>query len=119
MGVGAVGGAGVGTATGLLTTKANTPQLALQGARVGGAWGGRITGGMKIAEIEGGLARNELKQINQEIIEKGGEPLDKWQIDTLSLAVGGINGGLEYIGLRQVLKTVPGGDKIIEYLENS
>ena len=117
MGVGAVGGAGVGTATGLLTTKANTPQLALQGARVGGAWGGRITGGMKIAEIEGGLARNELKQINQEIIEKGGEPLDKWQIDTLSLAVGGINGGLEYIGLRQVLKTVPGGDKIIEYLE--
>ena len=115
--VGAGAGATVGTGIGLATTKANTPQLALQGAKVGGAWGGRITGAMKIAEIEGGLARNELKQINEEIKEKGGEPLDKLEIDALALSVGAVNAGLEMVSLKQLLKTVPGGDAILESLE--
>lgn len=115
--IGAAGGALVGTGIGLATTKANTAQLALQGARVGGAWGGRISGSMKLAELEGGLARNELRQINQEIIQEGGEPLADWEINALAIGVGGVNAGLEYVGLRQVLKTVPNGDKILNYLE--
>lgn len=116
-GVGAAGGAAIGAGIGLATTKANTPQLALQGARVGGTWGGRITGAMKIAELEGGLARNELKQINEEIKEKGGEPLSKAEIDALALSVGAVNAGLEMVSLKQLLKTVPGGDKILANLE--
>ena len=116
-GVGATGGAIIGTGVGLATTKANTLQLAGQGARIGGTWGGRITGAMKIAELEGGLARNELKQINEEIKEKGGEPLSKAEIDALALSVGAVNAGLEMVSLKQLLKTVPGGDKILANLE--
>ena len=116
-GIGTVGGAAVGAGIGLATTKANTLQLALQGAKYGGSLCGRIAGSAKMAELEGGLARNELKRINQEIIEKGGNPLSELQIDLLAIGVGGVNAGLETVGLRQALKTVPGGDKILQYLE--
>lgn len=116
-GVGAAGGALIGTGVGIATTKANTPTLALQGARLGASWGGRISGSIKLAELEGGLARNELRQINKEIIEKGGEPLSDAEINTLAIGVGGINAGLEMVSLKQMLKTVPGGDKVLEYLE--
>lgn len=115
---GAAGGAAVGAGTALLTTKANVLPSTLQGARIGGAWGGRISGSLKLAELEGGLARNELKQINQEIIEKGGEPLSVAEINALSAGVGAVNAGLEMVSLKQILKTVPGGDKILEYLTN-
>lgn len=116
-GIGTVGGAAVGAGIGLATTKANTLQLALQGAKYGGSLCGRIAGSAKMAELEGGLARNELKRINQEIIEKGGNPLSELEIDLLAIGVGGVNAGLETVGLRQALKTVPGGDKILQYLE--
>lgn len=116
-GVGAAGGAVIGTGVGMATTKTNTPALAMQGARLGASWGGRISGSIKLAELEGGLARNELRQINKEIIEKGGEPLSDAEINTLAIGVGGINAGLEMVSLKQMLKTVPGGDKVLEYLE--
>lgn len=116
-GVGALGGATIGTGVALATTKANAPSLALQGARLGATWGGRISGSMKLAELEGGLARNELRQINQEIIEKGGEPLSNAEINALAIGVGGVNAGLEMVSLKQMLKTVPGGEQVLEYLE--
>lgn len=114
---GAILGAGAGLATGLLTTKANTPQLVAQGARTGLSIGSRITGAGKIAELEGGLARSELKQINKEIIQNGGESLSEAELDALAIGVGTINAGLEVIGLKQVLKTIPNGDKILQYIE--
>lgn len=116
-GVGAGAGALVGTGVGLATTKANTPALALQGARIGGVWGGRLSGSMKLAELESGLARNELKQINQEIENSGGEPLSNAEINALAIGVGAVNAGLELVSLKQMLKTVPNGDKILEFFE--
>lgn len=120
-GIGTAGGSLVGGTVGLVrsvaTTKADAIPSTLQGMSVGATWGGRISGSMKLAELEAGLARNELKQINREIIEQGGEPLSDAEINALSLGVGGINAGLEYVGLKQILKTVPNGNKIIEYFE--
>ena len=116
-GVGAGAGALVGTGVGLATTKANTPALALQGARIGGVWGGRLSGSMKLAELESGLARIELKQINQEIENSGGEPLSNAEINALAIGVGAVNAGLELVSLKQMLKTVPNGDKILEFFE--
>ena len=110
--VGSVGGAIVGG----VATK--TPQGALGGARIGGSWAGRISGSMRLAELEGGLARNELRQINEEIISKGGEPLSDAEINMLAIGVGGVNAGLELVSLKQTLKTVPGGDKILDYFKN-
>lgn len=116
-GVGAAAGGAIGAGRSLLTTKADVVPSALTGAKIGSAWGSRITGSLKIAELESGLARNELKQINQEIIEKGGEPLSEAMIDTLAVSTGAVNAGLEMIGLKEVLKTVPGGNQILDYLK--
>lgn len=113
-GIGAIGGA----ATSLATSKANVLPMTLQGARIGGSWGGRISGSIKLAELEAGLARNELKQINQEIITAGGEALSDAELNTLAISVGAVNAGLEMVSLKQILKTVPGGEEILDALSN-
>ncbi len=115
--IGGVAGAGVGAAGALATTKANVVPATIKGAQVGSSWGAKIAGSTKVAQLEMGLARNEIKKINQEIIEKGGEELSNAEINTLSIMTGVINGSLELISLKKILKTVPNGDKIIEYLE--
>ena len=115
--IGGVAGAGVGAAGALATTKANVIPATIKGAQVGSSWGAKIAGSTKVAQLEMGLARNEIKKINQEIIEKGGEELSNAEINTLSIMTGAINGSLELISLKKILKTVPNGDKIIEYLE--
>ena len=115
--IGGVAGAGVGAAGALATTKANVVPATIKGAQVGSSWGAKIAGSTKVAQLEMGLARNEIKKINQEIIEKGGEELSNAEINTLSIMTGAINGSLELISLKKILKTVPNGDKIIEYLE--
>ncbi|MBQ8635349.1 hypothetical protein IJ425_04260 [bacterium] len=115
--IGGVVGAGVGAAGALATTKANVVPATIKGAQVGSSWGAKIAGSTKVAQLEMGLARNEIKKINQEIIEKGGEELSNAEINTLSIMTGAINGSLELISLKKILKTVPNGDKIIEYLE--
>ncbi len=116
-GVGAAVGGTIGAARSLFTTKIDVLPSALQGASAGAIWGGRITGGVAMAEFEAGLARNELKQINREIIQEGGEPLSDAQLNALALGVGVVNGGLEMISFKRLLKTVPGGDKIVKQLE--
>ena len=83
----------------------------------GAVVGGKIASSAKIMQIETGLIRNELKKINQEIIEKGGEELSNAEINTLSIVGGSLNAAFEVGSLKKILKTVPMGDKIINYLE--
>lgn len=121
---GAATGAGVG-ATGALVAGQLGPQAAtpeevvtVPTAAIGGAvWGARIASSLSVAELEAGLTRNELKKINQEIRLEGGEELSIAELNGLSVAVGAVNAGLELVGLKQLLKTVPGGDKILKQLE--
>ena len=114
---GGVIGAGAGAVTSAATTKANIVPATIQGAKAGFGIGTKIAGSTKVAQLEAGLARNELKKINQEIIEKGGEQLSDAEINTLSIMAGTINGALEIVSLKSILKTVPNGNKIIDYLE--
>lgn len=109
-------GAGGAVVAGQLGPQAATPEevvtvpaMAVAGAKIGGGWGGRIGAAKKVFELEAGFARSELKQI----VDEEGKPLDPVALNGLSVGVGGINAVLELTGLSLMLKTVPGGDKIL------
>ncbi len=116
--VGAIGGAAIGAAAGLLTTKASTLAMAVQGARIGALWGGRINSAKRIFEIEAGLCKNELRQINDEIIAEGNKPLTEQEMNLLAIGVGGVNAGLEMFSLEKLLGTVPGSENLIKLMKN-
>lgn len=107
--IGAGGGAVVGLAGGPFS-EITVPT----GAGVGWLWGTRVGACTRVAEIEGGLARNELRKINNEILAEGGTPLSPLEINALASSVGMVNAGLEVVGLNSILKTIPGGKLILE-----
>ena len=107
--------AGVGGVAGAVIGGAVTKSPA--GAKAGFGLASKIAGTAKIAQLETGLARNEIKKINQEIIEQGGEELSNAEINILSIGAGTLSAGFEVVSLKKILKTVPAGDKIIDYLE--
>ncbi len=115
-GVGSAAGALGGAVIGSAITK--TPAGAASGAKAGALWLGRTGSALKVAEIEGGLARNELREINKEIEAEGGEVLSDRELDLMAYAVGAVNGGLEVFSLEAMLKTVPGGKAVIDKLKN-
>lgn len=90
------------------------PTAAIAGAK----WGGGINSAKRSFEIETGLAKNELRQINNEIISNGGEALSENEMNLLAIGVGGFNAGLEFFSLKAILKTLPGGETILKRFEN-
>ena len=115
--VSALVGAGVTGTAGVITKNPNIISAIPQVARQSFNWGARITGATKVAQLETGLARSEIKKINQEIIEKGGEPLSDTEINILAIGTGAFNGSLEVVSLEKILKTLPAGKEIIDYLK--
>lgn len=114
-GVGAAGGLVVGGVAGGAATK--TPQGVIQGAGAGARSGATLFARTAVAkksfELEAGFMRQELEMLNNEFIANGTEPLTDKDMDNLAMAVGGINAGLEYVGLNAVLKVIPNNEKIL------
>jgi hypothetical protein len=110
--LGAGGGAGTALLLGQLGPQValpeeflSVPTLALKGYKIGSRMGSAV----EIMQIEAGGAYDEFLQIR----DVNGLPLDKDIIRTASLAVGMVNAGLELVGFGALLKTLPGGDKIL------
>ena len=128
--VGAVGGAVVGGGSafvaGQLGPQAATPEEVvtvptgmITGAKQGALWLGRTGAAKKVFELEAGLAKNELRQLNNEIIAEGGEALSEGEMNLFAIGVGGANAGFEYFSLNQMLKTVPGGKALLDKLKKN
>lgn len=84
------------------------PAAALTGLKAGGSIG--------VAEaaaiLEAGGAFREFIQIR----DKDGNQIDPRLAAQAALAVGIINAGLEYASARLLLRTIPGGDKILDFM---
>lgn len=109
---GAIVGAGSAFALGQMGPNIAMPDelLTMPTAAIAGArWGGGINSAKRSFEIETGLAKNELRQINNEIISNGGEALSENEMNLLAIGVGGFNAGLEFFSLKAILKTLPAG----------
>ncbi len=118
-GIGGAIGAGIALVGGNAGAQAAVPEeivtvpaLTMAGAQLGGGWGGRIGAAKKVFELEAGFAREELKGI----VDENGKPLDPVVLNGLSIGAGVINASLEFYGLKLMLKTVPGGEKILQQI---
>jgi hypothetical protein len=78
-------------------------------AMAGFVLGGKAGSAEFIFRLEAGLAADEF----QEFRDENGQPLDPGIIWAASVAVGGVNAGLELASLSVVLKTIPGADKLL------
>lgn len=105
-GAGAIGGGAVGGVA--------TKNLAgvIEGMKTGARMGGGLGVMKRTFELEAGFARAEFKEIK----DKEGNPLPIEFINAASIGVGGVNSILEVVGLKAMLKTIPGGDKILSKL---
>ena len=111
LGIGAAVGAGGGGLIGAVATR--TPQGTLAGAKTGATLLARTAVAKKSFELETGFMRQELEGLNAEFISEGIEPLSDIEMDNFALGAGALNATLEYLGVKEVLKTVPNGDKIL------
>ncbi|MBR3655277.1 MAG: zeta toxin family protein [Candidatus Gastranaerophilales bacterium] len=115
-GIGGAGGFVVGGIGGAVATK--TPQGAVtgatQGAKTGASLFARTAVAKKSFELEAGFMRQELEQLNNDFVANGTEPLTDREIDNLSMSVGLVNAGLEYLGFSQIVKVLPNGKKILD-----
>jgi len=100
--VGAAGALALGTAG-----VATLPLVAATGAMY--AAGTRIRLADEIFTTERGNALSEFLVMTDE----EGETLDPAVANVASLAVGGINAGLEFVGLKAMLGTIPGGEMLL------
>lgn len=119
-GIGAIAGAGGAVVLGQLGVQVAAPEevVTVPAAAIAGAvWGGRIGAGKRVFELEAGLARSELKQVNEDIVQKGGKPMPQGISDLLSVGVGGVNAVMEMISLKAILRTVPGGKELLQKIE--
>jgi hypothetical protein len=98
-------GAIVGTGAGALVAGVG----AAAGAQGGFAIGGRLGAFEGVAMLEGGQAFREFKQIK----DATGKPIDPVLAARAGLAVGLMNSGLEYASLHMLLRTFPGGEKVL------
>lgn len=105
---GATIGAGIGIAGGPAA-----PVTVPIGAAQGYTWGRRAGAGAKVFELENGSMRDELLEINEELIKKGLEPRSDFEINIASGVVGTANAALEFIGFQKIAKTFPGGRELI------
>lgn len=84
------------------------PGAAATGLTVGGRIGVAEAG----AILEGGAAFREFINIK----DKNGNPINPLLAAEAALAVGLINAGLEYASMNLLLKTIPGGSKILDFM---
>lgn len=82
------------------------PVAAQSGLTVGMTWGAMDTAMM----IEGGAAVRELRQIK----DKDGKPLNRTLVRGAAWGIGTLNSVFEVAGLKALVKTIPGGDKIFK-----
>jgi hypothetical protein len=115
-GGGGVIGAGIGAATALifgqLGPQVATPEEAVTVpafTRKGYMIGSRAGSAMAIFKVEASLAYDEFLDIRDE----NGQPIDRDILKMGAYAVGAANSGLEMLGLGAILKTVPGGERIL------
>ena len=114
--MGAVG-AGVGTVGGVAAAAVKKdPRLILEGTRVGTSLFARTGAAKKMYELEAGFQRQEFEELNTEFIAQGIEPLSDREIDNLSIAVGLINASLEYVGATTILRAIPAGEKLLDWM---
>lgn len=73
--------------------------------------GGRLGALESVAILEAGSAYRQLINLK----DKNGNGVDARKAAEVSLAVGLINSGLQYITLKALLRTIPGGDKVLNY----
>lgn len=71
--------------------------------------GGRIGAGKGMMVLEAGAAYLEFSQLK----DKNGNQVDPELAAKMALAVGAINTGLEYVALGALLRTIPGGERIL------
>jgi GNAT superfamily N-acetyltransferase len=84
------------------------PGAAATGLTVGGRIGVAEAG----AILEGGAAFREFINIK----DKNGNPINPLLAAEAALAVGLINAGLEYASMNLLLKTIPGGSKVLDFM---
>ena len=112
-------GAGTGTAAGALALKLGQagPQLLLPEEKItvptatvaGMVFGFRLGAATRAAEIETGLAYDELLSMKDE----DGNKIDPAFAVYIAHAIGTINGLLELVQIEDLLKTIPGGKKLL------
>lgn len=113
--VGAAVGAGVGAGTAVVAGQLG-PQVAIPeeiatvpaGALTGGRLGMMIGSAKRGMEIEGGLMYVELLNMTDE----NGQHIDPKIAKPIAWTVGAINGGLEFVKLKTLISTIPGGKKL-------
>jgi hypothetical protein len=101
-------GAVAGLTTGLSTGGAG----AIPGAIAGSALGATAGAAEAIIRLEGGNAFREFSKIT----DANGNRIDPRTAAVAALAVGGINSGLELFALSKVLKTFPGGQQALDFI---
>ncbi len=97
-GVGLIPGAGLGAAAG-----------ATAGAAAGAGAGFTTGAAYESFKMEAGLAFDEFRGFK----DGAGQPLDMGTMTAAASAVGMVNAGLEITGLGALLKTIPGGEKLV------
>lgn len=113
---GAIGAGGAALASAL--TGPGAPAVGavtVPAATIGGlALGGRIGVAEASAILEGGLAFDEFSKLR----DVNGKQIDARQAASMALGVGVVNAGLEYASAAALLRTIPGGQKILGLIGN-
>lgn len=73
--------------------------------------GGRLGALEAAAILEGGSAYRDFIKLT----DKNGNKINPRRAAEMALLVGVTNAGLEYVSMRALLKTIPGGDRILKY----
>ncbi|MCP4372961.1 MAG: hypothetical protein GY797_33370 [Deltaproteobacteria bacterium] len=77
--------------------------------------GGRIGALEAAAILEGGSAYREFIKLK----DKNGNGVNPRQAAEMALAVGVVNAGLEYVSAKALLKTIPGGERILKHFSKN
>jgi hypothetical protein len=88
------------------------PAAVLTGMKVGAQLGGKIGLAQASAILEGGSAYGDFIKIR----DKYGNPIDPQVAAQAALVVGVLNSGLEMAQVSSLLKTIPGGSKVLDFL---
>ncbi len=112
---GATIGAGVMLFAGNAGPQALVPEEVVTvpiGAVGGAIIGHRIGSAFETATLEAGLAYREYIKI----VDENGNKIDESVAKAAALTVGAIGGALESVGLDKILKSIPGGKKVLTQL---
>lgn len=90
-----------------LVAPAAIPGATMLGMQVGG----RIRALEAAAIIEGGSAYTKFIKMK----DKNGNPVNPRHAAEMALVVGIVNAGLEYASMKALLRTIPGGDKVLKH----